>query len=335
MSVKEIWAAKKEYDIQQGKDKDKGVQKTTLVDFMFIYLEEVYKSPESITSVAYNLMWGCARYGYDADIDIFLNVLKGEVLEDVFHDQVKLMDDMIFLMRALDERTNGRVLGAITCFELEGLLREFFHSKSESQIQEMLRTAEEDLRAKAPQQWEQKVVAYEMLFEEDENLDQGPFAECVRDQHLRARTMFTDEVNKVLSASAKLGPATLPMAQEALLAVDPNLKPKLMYDYLARGFNITIKELMMKLGSEDDPIKVPVGKFIRNLKAGVIAQKSKVEGKTGKKGKKGSEKGNKKSSFALAVQALNTFKGEEGSDDEDATSPERKGGKKKGGKKKG
>ena len=58
----------------------------------------------------------------------------------------------------------------------------------------MFECAEEDMRNKAPTQHEQKVVAYELLFEEDENLDQGPFAECVRDQHLNSCTAFVEEV---------------------------------------------------------------------------------------------------------------------------------------------
>ena len=35
-----------------------------------------------------------------------------QVHEDVYHDQMKLMDDLLFLMRALDDKTNGRV---VTC----------------------------------------------------------------------------------------------------------------------------------------------------------------------------------------------------------------------------
>jgi hypothetical protein len=75
----------------------------------------------------------------------------------VYHDQMKLMDDLLFLLRALDDKTNSRVLGAVTATDFEGMMRDYFHSKPEDQILEMLAAAEEDLLVKAPTQWEQKV----------------------------------------------------------------------------------------------------------------------------------------------------------------------------------
>lgn len=70
---------------------------------------------------------------------------------------MKLMDDLLFLLRALDDKTNSRVLGAVTATDFEGMMRDYFHSKPEDQILEMLAAAEEDLLVKAPTQWEQKV----------------------------------------------------------------------------------------------------------------------------------------------------------------------------------
>jgi hypothetical protein len=87
------------------------------------------------------------------------------------------------------------------------------------------------------------VVAYELLFEEDENLDQGPFAECVRDQHLKSRTAFVEEVRRALMAELDgvVGPVTLRQTVGAFRAVDADLKPKLVNEYLCRGFDVSLK----------------------------------------------------------------------------------------------
>ena len=91
------------------------------------------------------------------------------------------------------------------------------------------------------------MVAYEYLFEEDENFDQGPFAECVRDQHLAARTQFVEEVRRgLMAATGGTKPVTLSVAQEILLSVDPSMKPKLMYEYLARGFKVSMNTLHVR-----------------------------------------------------------------------------------------
>jgi hypothetical protein len=84
-------------------------------------------------------------------------MFQDEIQEDVYHDQMKLMDDLLFLLRALDDKTNSRVLGAVTATDFEGMMRDYFHSKPEEQILEMLTAVEEDLLVKAPTQWEQKV----------------------------------------------------------------------------------------------------------------------------------------------------------------------------------
>jgi hypothetical protein len=87
------------------------------------------------------------------------------------------------------------------------------------------------------------VVAYELLFEEDENLDQGPFAECVRDQHLKSRTAFVEEVRRALMTQLDgvVGPVTLRQTVDAFRTVDADMKPKLVNEYLCRGFEVPLK----------------------------------------------------------------------------------------------
>ena len=40
--------------------------------------------------MGYNLLYGLWKYSWDADCDLFLKILKGEVKEDVYLEQVQL-----------------------------------------------------------------------------------------------------------------------------------------------------------------------------------------------------------------------------------------------------
>jgi hypothetical protein len=64
-----------------------------------------------------------------------------------------------------------------------------------------------------------------------------------------------------------------------------------------------VQELTEKMGNDVEPLSVPVGMFIKRLKAGVIAQKSRSD-KGGAAAKKGGKKGGmvRRNSFVLAHQ---------------------------------
>lgn len=106
LQIKDIWKAKKEADVKAARHKDRGEAKKDLRHFLAEFLETTHQD-QAVTE-AYNLMWGCKRYDYDADVELFINVIQDEVHEDVYHDQMKLMDDVLFLLRALDDKVTQR-----------------------------------------------------------------------------------------------------------------------------------------------------------------------------------------------------------------------------------
>lgn len=38
----------------------------------------------------YNLLYGCWKYSWDADCELFLKILRGEVKEEVYVEQIQL-----------------------------------------------------------------------------------------------------------------------------------------------------------------------------------------------------------------------------------------------------
>ena len=44
----------------------------------------------SLVQAGYNLLYGCWKYSWDADCELFLKILRGEVKEDVYVEQIQL-----------------------------------------------------------------------------------------------------------------------------------------------------------------------------------------------------------------------------------------------------
>ena len=43
-----------------------------------------------VLQAGYNLLYGCWKYSWDADCELFLKILRGEVKEDVYVEQIQL-----------------------------------------------------------------------------------------------------------------------------------------------------------------------------------------------------------------------------------------------------
>lgn len=59
-----------------------------------------------LLQAGYNLLYGCWKYSWDADCELFLKILRGEVKEDVYVEQIQLQ--VIILTRALQHRLTPR-----------------------------------------------------------------------------------------------------------------------------------------------------------------------------------------------------------------------------------
>ena len=45
---------------------------------------------DALLQTGYNLLYGCWKYSWDADCELFLKILRGEVKEDVYVEQIQL-----------------------------------------------------------------------------------------------------------------------------------------------------------------------------------------------------------------------------------------------------
>lgn len=80
--LKEIWK-EKVVEMQAGKHTD-------LAEFIFQHLQKRVGIVSTVIEMGTNLLYSAWRYSFDADCSLFLKVLKGDIHEDVYLQQVEL-----------------------------------------------------------------------------------------------------------------------------------------------------------------------------------------------------------------------------------------------------
>jgi hypothetical protein len=106
--IEELWDAKIRND-NRPNAKKKSVQ-----DFVYDHCKSRYGVQNMIAEFGYNLVDALSRYAYDADCEMFHKILMGELCEDVYHEQMKMMDDFSAACLKRDkEEHGGKPLGVL------------------------------------------------------------------------------------------------------------------------------------------------------------------------------------------------------------------------------
>ena len=174
---------------------------TLLVDFLGGWLQKKVGIAAAVLELGYNFLFGLWKYQWDADCELFLKILMGDIREEVYIAQNKLQVELEELFEALD-KLNGQATGSIPKEELVISLRAFFKvgkldGKSEEMFEEALGALESD-QPGAQVEWRK-------VFEEDREFNQGAFAECIREQFLTERKHLNDAVAVALYVACGVG----------------------------------------------------------------------------------------------------------------------------------
>jgi len=186
--VNDCWKQKGEYDVANA---EKGAKRSTLEEFLFLYLQKRFGLQAMIAEWGYNLLEALYKYRHDADEEIFLFVLRNKMHEDFYHRQMKMCEDF-------EEQLNAKWnTGTIPQKKmLTDFLRTFFPSKSEERMDELIEALDEQCPGEGGIEWSS-------LMEEDRQGDQGPFAECMRDQDLQERQEYLEDIEEGLLLKAR------------------------------------------------------------------------------------------------------------------------------------
>jgi len=258
---------------------------TSLHEFMYQHLRKVNNgSQEMIAEFGYNLQAALQRYAYDADVELFLKVLNGDISEEVKGDRERLINGLMLMFKSADasgspdvggladDSVGSTKPGFVKREHIHQALEDFFPAKSTAAMAAIIRALQDDQPGEP--------VNYLELFEEDEDMNQGQFVETILDQHLAEIQEYvqglTDAINRVGDKVAKASglnkgdPVKIPIlaAKEAILSYEPGKPEEEVDAYIARGARLgTLSDVHIQC---DLGMEVVVNEFISRMKTGLV-----------------------------------------------------------------
>jgi len=146
---------------------------------------------KKIIEAAYNMWFALKDYSYDSDCDLFLRILQGKMDEEVYVDQMQMLDNLQNSFVKADQDINaGKTTNFLQKETLKTVFIEFFPVKSDKELKECFKALEKE--------YPTDQVEYPLIFAEDEEGNQGDFIEGVRDQHLTDREDYIDSLEEAL-----------------------------------------------------------------------------------------------------------------------------------------
>lgn len=275
-------------------------------DFFYMFLQKRYGIHTTIVEWGYNMLAALERYKYDADCELFLKVLNGEVGQEVYESQMILIDEFLNDCRDLDLNEGGKIIGRVPKKEFMNTLQTFFSDKSSDQINELTLALERD----QPGNW----VMYKKLFTEDREFNQGFFAEALRDQHLREREKFIHLLDECLTEECTSDSENINVleAKNGILKAEPSIESngEKLNTFLCRGFDLDETELA---NPETLLQRIPVRTFMLRIKMGSHPKQYNVKvSKNDAARSKAKEKVKRSAIVMKAVKRLSLIEGGEG-----------------------
>lgn len=304
--VNEIWAAKEEYQRKLDAGMDEGVVGESALDavapysgsahihlsvFFEIFLEQRFKTQTRAVEFAYNFIDSLTKYSFDSDCKLFVMIMQGDLSEEIRHDQLNMLDDLLKELRHEDQLIHHKIESRLSLDVFFRVIRRVFPTKGEHSIRRLEKALELEIKGR-------RLVLYEELLEEDEEGNQGKFCETLRMQHLTECSTFSRRVMDVISTfyddsvseattsnntdelvlMTTNGPSlSVNQFRNALSLADPDKPRNEINKYLARGCDKSVQDVLLM--ETDRTIMIPVTSFQSNLKRGLI-KKSKPSHET-------------------------------------------------------
>ena len=206
--VQDVWAAKSIFDSQRR-------TLSSLSDFLFFFLRDRYGGRQAeVSTVGYNMQLMLQAHAYDADVELFLKVLNGEVSEEIRFDRERMVSSLYNVFKESDTTNSGRLPKPLVL----SLLQRFFPNKAVISLKELVETLREAEEEEDEDGGETEIV-WPPLFEADLSLNDTPFLEAVKDQHLAEINEYVSGMEATLFALED--EAVEKLSQEKVTAASP------------------------------------------------------------------------------------------------------------------
>jgi len=255
--VKDFWSEKFHTPPENGGEE---YRRMDVGEFFYTFLKSRYGFHDAVCINAYSIIDALERFRFDGDCDLLLNILNGTLSECVYLDQFSMLSSLREAFVAADAETHkGKIKGRLPRKVVLDVLAKFFTSKPERNLRRLNRALFVNARS--------EIVAYDSLFQEDREGNQGPFVECVRDQHLSEIVDFMDAIKSKLEAKSKRydGKLTLHQIREVIQLLDPTKPAKEVDGYLANGLRTSVAAL-----PDENETVVDPETFFHHMSRGLI-----------------------------------------------------------------
>ena len=262
--INDVWEKKAAYD-------KKNKYQSSLSEYLFIYLQKRFAVQSMIAEWGYNMVAALKEYVWDGDCYLFLAILNGELDEEVYHDQLDMLENLEENFAREDLKRNGKKApsgvkkpsGKLKRVHFWQVVRRLFPAKSEERLYELSKGLEEDVQGA-------KLITYKAIMAEDSEGNQGEFVETLRQQYLDERREYVEDMKEALLLEDRdnTGKVNAVQARNAFRVFDRNKSSKEVEQHLAKGFGIPADRLFENPYTQMD-------EFLKNVQKGVMYRRTK------------------------------------------------------------
>eukprot|EP00759_Apiculatamorpha_spiralis_P004953 PhF_6_TR12973/c0_g1_i1/m.20502 len=234
--------------------------------YFFDWLQRNTGSSADAIELAYNIIDGCERYRYDPDCEMFLNIVRGQLSEEIYVDQLMYVETLRKLMQKLDKE-NTKVLPRPVVFRL---MSRYFTSTSNDDLMKLRYALMTDFPG--------DTVNYAQLFHQTEHGDQSRFVILMREIHLRDCVEFSIDVEESIRKMGDTeGNVSLRHARDAITTLDPKKSEEEVNTILALGSGTTLEQLQNIKGGVE--ARFPMETFLSRLRMGLLILRKRTVGR--------------------------------------------------------
>lgn len=211
----------------------KTTEKMPLQDYLYDYFKCEYGIQSRVVETGYSMLAALERYRYDADCELFLTILNGELSEDVYRDQTQFIQSIHTEFKNVDSKKNSKISGVLAKRDIQQIIRKMCPAKDPQNMKKLVNA----LDLNEPHD----MVRYELLFIEDRDGNQGPWLEELRDQHLGEIQDFLNEIKQSLqSVMNQYQQVTVQQIEDMYKTLDPCKPQSELNKYVCAGFGVSM-----------------------------------------------------------------------------------------------
>ncbi|KAL4234843.1 Translin-associated factor X-interacting protein 1 [Mactra antiquata] len=215
--IKDIWREKGANDAA----KADGIR-DKMADFLYTYLQRRFGLEQMIIEWGYNLHDACQRYTHDEHVGMFSGVLTGEIEEDIYHNQLQLIQRLMNHLTTIDMDKGNQ--GKLNKADFRQGLADYLVGVDADTLNSMMRAAESEMDDK-----EAEDIEYKNLFMEDDEGRTGPFLDEVRKWDNEERIKYVDEIKAQLGDTS---PVAVDDLKRAIIQADIEIDNVKMDKYI-------------------------------------------------------------------------------------------------------